>query len=305
MGFRQVCDLCFFCVASTWMSLAGDPPRDESRCDGGSDDCAAVDRCGPGSCNAPQRAAVRRSTEPEACHQGRGKGGVRLRSMGTEDSTSGGAAGCGSHGGLRGCREASHHAAARCHWRGRCPTGVEGGGREAGTGGDGKTSVGRLGGMAEEEKEKQEEAKKEGPEILFLSFLKLLLDVCVSPEEYESSGFFWETTSCVLLRSTFLDICIWQSLRQCACVSPRLLEEIHTASPDLRRSPVPCPGCLWSTCLGLGRGLRKMLRILYAWFVGHGDFCLIALFARGNWTLLFGPLVTSTHLFSTRRLRST
>ena len=68
--------------------------------------------------------------------------------------------------------------------------------------------------------------------------------------------------------------CIWQSLRRCACVSPRrLLEEFHT-------------------CLGLGHGIRKMLRTLLAWFVAgysscvsHGDVCLLALFAHGNWTL--------------------
>ena len=29
-----------FCVASTWMRLASDPPREESRCDGGSDGSA-------------------------------------------------------------------------------------------------------------------------------------------------------------------------------------------------------------------------------------------------------------------------
>ena len=47
---------------------------------------AAVDRHGPGSCDAPLRAAERRSTEPEDSHQGRGRDSQRP--TGTEDSTS-------------------------------------------------------------------------------------------------------------------------------------------------------------------------------------------------------------------------
>ena len=43
---------------------------------------AAVDRCGPGCCDAPQRAAERRSTEPEDSHQGQ-------RATGTKDPASG------------------------------------------------------------------------------------------------------------------------------------------------------------------------------------------------------------------------
>ena len=56
---------------------------------------AAVDRCSPGNGDAPlvwQGAhRGRHSTEPEACHQGRGGGGVRaaLRPTGTEDSPPG------------------------------------------------------------------------------------------------------------------------------------------------------------------------------------------------------------------------
>ena len=57
--------------------------------------------------------------------------------------------------------------------------------------------------MAEEEVEEEEEAEeKEGPEILLISFLQPLVGVWVSPEEYDSSGFFCETTSCAMLRST-------------------------------------------------------------------------------------------------------
>ena len=57
--------------------------------------------------------------------------------------------------------------------------------------------------MAEEEVEEEEEAEeKGGPEILFLSFLQLLVDVWVLPNEYDSSGFFCDTTSCAMLRST-------------------------------------------------------------------------------------------------------
>ena len=56
---------------------------------------AAVDRHGPGICDASQRAAARRSTLHEDSHQGRGGGGLRAapRLTGTEDSTSGDAAG--------------------------------------------------------------------------------------------------------------------------------------------------------------------------------------------------------------------
>ena len=52
---------------------------------------AAVDRHGPGICDASQRAAARRSTLHEDSHQGRGGGGLRAapRLTGTEDSTSG------------------------------------------------------------------------------------------------------------------------------------------------------------------------------------------------------------------------
>ena len=56
---------------------------------------AAVDRHGPGSCDAPQRAAERRSTEPDDSHQGQGGGGARdeRRATATEGSSTGGAAG--------------------------------------------------------------------------------------------------------------------------------------------------------------------------------------------------------------------
>ena len=67
----------------------------------------------------------------------------------------------------------------------------------------GRTRAGRLGGVAEEEVEEEEEAEeKEGPEILLILFLQPLVGVWVLPNEYDSSGFFWETTSCAMLRST-------------------------------------------------------------------------------------------------------
>ena len=58
----------------------------------GSDDCArggdtssSRSPCGSGCCDAPQRATVRRSTEPEACHQGRGGGWSTRRTTPHED----------------------------------------------------------------------------------------------------------------------------------------------------------------------------------------------------------------------------